>query len=104
MKRLQSLENQQYVKMQMEQNNKKKQFEEMESKNFNTRAHFGPEESEEIAQNIMRKHAEQKMRIREQYLKQMELQEMDRKLEREIERAKDSKNIETIVELQNSEE
>ncbi len=29
---------------------------------------------------------------------------MDRKLEKEIERAKDTKNIETIIELQNSEE
>jgi hypothetical protein len=52
----------------------------------------------------MKKHVEQKMRIREQYLKQIELQEMDRKLEKEIERARDTKNIETIIELQNSEE
>jgi hypothetical protein len=34
----------------------------------------------------------------------MELSKMDRKLEREIERAQDNKNLETIIEYQNSEE
>ena len=44
------------------------------------------------------------MRIREQYLQQIQLSHLDRKLEKEIERAKDNKNIETIIEFQNSEE
>lgn len=48
-----------------------KEMEERDSKFFNTKAHFGPEESEEIAQNIVQKHAEQKLRIREQYLQQI---------------------------------
>jgi hypothetical protein len=34
----------------------------------------------------------------------MELAKMDRKLEKEIEKAKDNKNLETIIEFQNSEE
>ncbi len=48
-----------------------KEMEERDSKFFNTKAHFGPEESEEIAQSIVQKHAEQKLRIREQYLQQI---------------------------------
>ena len=34
----------------------------------------------------------------------MELTKMDKKLEKDIERAKDNKNLETIIEYQNSEE
>jgi hypothetical protein len=39
------------------------------------------------------------LRIREQYLQQIELSKLDRKLEKEIEKAKDTKNIETIIEF-----
>jgi hypothetical protein len=38
------------------------------------------------------------LRIREQYLQQIQLSQLDRKLEKEIEKAKDNKNIETIIE------
>ena len=44
--------------MQMEQRQKKREYEENDTKNFNTKAHFGPEESEEVAQTITQKHAE----------------------------------------------
>jgi hypothetical protein len=59
--------------MQMEQRQKIKEINDNDTKNFNTKAHFGPEESEEIAQTIVQKHAEQKARIREQYLQQIQL-------------------------------
>jgi hypothetical protein len=38
--------------MQMEQRMKQKEMEERDTKNFNTKAHYGPEETEEIAQTI----------------------------------------------------
>ena len=47
---------------------------------------------------------EQQEKGRNAYLSQMQLSSLDRRLEREIERAKDSKNLETILEMQNSEE
>lgn len=52
----------------------------------------------------MKKNAEQKAHVRNAYLQQIELAKMDRKLEKEIERAQDNKNLETILEFQNSEE
>jgi hypothetical protein len=36
----------------MEQRMKQKEIDERDIKNFNTKAHYGPEETEEIAQTI----------------------------------------------------
>lgn len=52
---MQNLENQQYIKMQMEQREKVKKMEIEESKAFNTKSHFGPEENEEVALYLMKK-------------------------------------------------
>jgi hypothetical protein len=90
--------------MQMDQREKQKKGEVEESKAYNIKAHFGPEENEEVALYIMKKNQEQKLAVRNAYLQQMELAKMDRKLEKEIERAQDNKNLETIIEYQNSEE
>ena len=75
-----------------------------ESKAYNTKAHFGPEENEEVALYIMKKNQDQKMAIRNAYLQQMELTRMDKKLGKDIEKAQDNKNLETIIEYQTSEE
>ena len=90
--------------MQMDQREKQKKVEIEESKAFNTKSHFGPEENEEVALYLMRKNQDQKLAVRNAYLQQMELSKMDRKLEKDIERAHDNKNLETIIEYQNSEE
>jgi hypothetical protein len=52
----------------------------------------------------MRKNQDQKLAVRNAYLQQMELQKMDKKLEKDIEKAQDNKNLDTIIEVQNSEE
>jgi hypothetical protein len=52
----------------------------------------------------MKKNQEQKLAVRNAYLQQMELQKMDKKLEKDIEKAQDNKNLETIIDVQNSEE
>jgi|LauGreDrversion4_2_1035121.scaffolds.fasta_scaffold33780_1 hypothetical protein len=52
----------------------------------------------------MKKNQEQKLAVRNAYLQQMELQKMDKKLEKDIEKAQDNKNLDTIIEVQNSEE
>lgn len=75
-----------------------------ESKAYNTKAHFGPEENEEVALYIMKKNQDQKLAIRNAYLQQMELTRMDKKLGKDIEKAQDNKNLETIIEYQTSEE
>jgi tRNA nucleotidyltransferase (CCA-adding enzyme) len=90
--------------MQMEQRDKMKKTEVEESKAYNTKAHFGPEENEEVALYIMKKNQDQKMAIRNAYLQQMELTRMDKKLGKDIEKAQDNKNLETIIEYQTSEE
>ena len=88
----------------MEQRDKIKKSEVEESKAFNTKAHFGPEENEEVAMYIMKKNQDQKMAIRNAYLQQMELTRMDKKLGKDMEKAQDNKNLETIIEYQTSEE
>ena len=55
LKKLQNLENQQYIKMQMEQRDKVKKIEVEEAKTINTKSHFGPEENEEVALYLMKK-------------------------------------------------
>jgi hypothetical protein len=90
--------------MQMEQRDKMKKTEVEESKAYNTKAHFGPEENEEVALYIMKKNQDQKLAIRNAYLQQMELTRMDKKLGKDIEKAQDNKNLETIIEYQTSEE
>jgi hypothetical protein len=52
----------------------------------------------------MRKNQDQKLAVRNAYLQQMELQKIDKKLEKDIEKAQDNKNLDTIIEVQNSEE
>jgi hypothetical protein len=52
----------------------------------------------------MRKNQDQKLAVRNAYLQQMELQKMDKMLEKDIEKAQDNKNLDTIIEVQNSEE
>jgi len=88
----------------MEQRDKMKKNEVEESKAYNTKAHFGPEENEEVALYIMKKNQDQKLAIRNAYLQQMELTRMDKKLGKDIEKAQDNKNLETIIEYQTSEE
>ena len=104
LRRLQNIENQQFVKMQMEHREKVKKYEHDETKQVNTKPHFGPEENEEVALYMKHKRIEQQEKVRQAYLKQIELSQLDRKLERELELAKDTKNLETIIEMQNSEE
>ena len=52
----------------------------------------------------MRKNQDQKLAVRNAYLQQMELQKIDKKLEKDIEKAQDNKNLDTIIDFQNSEE
>jgi hypothetical protein len=92
------------VKKQMEVRERSKKAESEEGKSQNTKAHFGPEENEEIVTHIRLKEDLQKERVRNTYLQQMQLSNIDRKLQRELELAQDTKNLETIMEMQNSEE
>jgi hypothetical protein len=61
------------VKLQIEQRNKVKQYENEEVKSLNTKPHYGPEENEEVALYEKQKRAEQQARVREAYLKQIQL-------------------------------
>jgi hypothetical protein len=88
----------------MEHKDKVKRFETDEVKQVNTKPHFGPEENEEVAILHKQKRIEQQEKVRNTYLKQIELSQIDRKLERELELAQDTRNLETIIEMQNSEE
>jgi uncharacterized membrane protein YkoI len=81
-----------------------RRFETSETKQVNTKPHFGPEENEEVALHMKQRLIEQKEKVRNAYLKQIELAHLDRKLEKELELAKDTKNLETIIEMQQSEE
>lgn len=90
--------------MQMEQRDKMKRLELEEAKMVNVKSHFGPEENEEVALYLMRKNQDQKLAIRKAYLEQMELNKMDKRIGKDIEKAQDIKNLETIIEIQNSEE
>lgn len=49
--------------------------------------------SEELATHLSKKQLDQKIKIRNTYLQQMQLSVMDKKLEHELELAKDTKNL-----------
>jgi len=99
LKRLQHLENQRFVQLQIEARSRVRQHEIVEVKSDNTKAHYGPEETEEVHEHQKQRRLEQQEKVRNAYLSQMQLSSLDRRLEREIERAKDSKNLETILEM-----
>lgn len=44
--------------MQMDLREKQKKVDQEEAKAFNTKSHFGPEENEEVALHLMKKHQE----------------------------------------------
>lgn len=104
LRRLQNIENQQFVKMQMEVRNKGKQAETEEGRTSFVKAHFGPEENEEVVEHMKRREEMQKEKIRQTYLQQMQLSNIDRKLRKDLELAQDTRNLETIMEMQHSEE
>ena len=71
----------------MEHRSKTKKYDVEEIKEVNIKSHFGPEENEEVHDYINRKKAEQQEKIRNAYLQQIHLSSLDRRLEKEIERA-----------------
>jgi hypothetical protein len=72
---------------------KERKLEADDIKNVNVKSHFGPELSEELATHLSKKQLDQKIKIRNTYLQQMQLSSMDKKLEHELELAKDTKNL-----------
>ena len=70
----------------------------------NDKPHFGPEETEELAVLERKKLRAQKDRVKKGYLDNITLKNMDRMLEKEIELAQDTKNLEILMEMQTSEE
>lgn len=104
LKKLQHIENQAVVRAQILERQSLRRQESQVNRSENDKPHFGPEETEELAVREREKLREQKQRVKKGYLDHITLKNMDRMLEKEIELAQDTKNLEILMEMQTSEE
>ena len=104
LKKLQHAENQAYIKKQIADRQRSRVKETKQIRSENDKPHFGPEETEEFVDVQRMKEREQKERVKKGYLDHIQLKNMDRLLEKEIENAQDTKNLEILMEMQTSEE